>query len=193
MCVCTYTHIHTVKQESLFHWLCNYKITFFQVRNYIQRKHLIFLVWITWWRVYLCSMCYGIMFYACRSGQFVTEQKRGAFLPATTKAKFMRQVLMQKKRDFILMLHNLRERGTSCLITHSLHKKQTKHSHPQQDQSKRQCPQVLLYFKVPSFGACRQLQSSLAGSLACSELLSSFRIPPGGCMQGLHSHRPCGC
>ena len=46
---------------------------------------------------------------------------------------------------------------------------------PRQGQGKSQCPEFLLHFKVQSFGAHRQLLSSLShypGSLACSWLLS---------------------
>lgn len=74
----------------------------------------------------------------------VTKQKRGVHLPAATKAKFTRQVLMQKERGSIQMLHNLGEWRTPCLF----HKTQTKPSCLQQDQNKRQCSEFLIHLKV---------------------------------------------
>ena len=109
----------------------------------------------------------------------VTEQKKKAEvqLPASTKAKLKRQVLMQKERSLIYMLCHLGEWGTPRLLAHLFLV-----THPQQDQNKEQCPQFLLYFKVSSFGACRWLLSDHPGSLACSQLLLGFRLPPGGCV-----------
>ena len=55
------------------------------------------------------------------------------------------------------MLHQFGEWRTPQLKAHLLHKTQTKLSHPQQDQSKRQCPEFLFHFKVLSsrfLGSC---------------------------------------
>ena len=115
--------------------------------------------------------------------EFITEQrKEGVHLPAATEATLLRWGLIKKERGFIWMLHNLGEWGTPCLIAHLLCKNQTKTSRSQQDQNKRQCLVFLVHFKVPFFGACRQLLSGHSGSLACFQLLSGFRLPPRGCV-----------
>ena len=92
-----------------------------------------------------------------QEAQNVTEQKTGLRLPATATARLMRQLAVKEERGLMQMLHDLGERWTPRLKAHLLCKTQTKSHCLQQDQDKRQCPELLLHFKVPSFGACGQL------------------------------------
>ena len=84
-------------------------------------------------------------------------------LPVATKAALARQMLLQKERGFIQVLLHWENGG---LLSQS--------PSPQKDPDKIQCPELLLQFKVQSFGAHRQLlsgHSPYSGSLTYSWLL----------------------
>ena len=96
------------------------------------------------------------------------------WLPVTTKAKLVRQVLVQREKSFIQVLHDLGEWWTPVWKTISPFCHGKHYQCPQEGQDKSRCPEFLLHFKVQFFGAFRQLLSSLTprpGILTCSLLL----------------------
>ena len=72
---------------------------------------------------------------------------KGVHLPAITKAKLMRQLLVKKERSFIQMLFDLGEWQTPRLNAHlflkTVEKVQLSSARPKQSQ----CPEFLLQFK----------------------------------------------
>ena len=108
--------------------------------------------------------------------------KKGEFICLPLQKPNLWSLCCVKGKRFYQMLHDLEEWGIPHLTAHLLHKNQTRPSHPQQDQHKKQCPEFLLHFKVLLFGAHMYLLSSHPGSLACSPLLSAFRLPLEACV-----------
>ena len=113
---------------------------------------------------------------------YVTTQKWGLTACHHQKENSSGRYWWDGKTEFIWMLNNLEKWRPPCLKAYLLCKTQKKPSSPQQDQNKRKYPEYLLHFKNVILGNLRQLFIGHLGSLACSQMLSGFRLPPGGCM-----------
>ena len=116
------------------------------------------------------------------------KKKREVQLPATKKSRNHEVGADSKgKRSYLDAMPSWRMGDSLFQISFPLQnpdKNLSSSAGPEQ----KAVPRIPASFQSTILWSLRQLLSGHPGSLACSQLLSGFRLPPGGCVWSWHGH-----